>query len=367
MSYDRGAIITAAYNHLARTAILYISRGPELRAPTPAGTSTTSPATPQPWPARNPFLRVEYTSTAAELTPATPSVQSRIPYPGDLTRHYVYTPELNLLAETTFSTVLGQTFEYEYIWFAGQPLAQITTATQTTHWYLPDHLGTPILQTDETATVVWRAEYTPYGPIHTYRTGIAKHQPLRFPGQEATVGRELSYNIFRWYRGGWGRYTQSDPIGLNGGLNMFVYVIGNPVTLGDRIGAAPEFPQFPKTHRGPCYSEEWKYCEKKCSPQPVDGCYVITTSKLITTRGFPQLEPKRNVECNCRETSCEKPLLDKLKDWWTDSTRSPGPPVFPVFPVLPTMPARAPGVPGIPPGFVNPCWYLPCEPPGSPI
>ena len=48
------------------------------------------------------------------------------------------------------------------------------------------------------------------------RTGDS-HQPLRLPGQEAeqlNLGpngmTERSYNIFRWYRGGWGRYSQGD-------------------------------------------------------------------------------------------------------------------------------------------------------------
>jgi RHS repeat-associated protein len=81
---------------------------------------------------------------------------------------------------------------------------------------------------------VWRAEYTPYGPLHTHRTGIAKHQPLRFPGQETTAGNDLSYNIFRWYRGGWGRYTQSDPIGIPG--KEFPYASDNPILNTDVLG-----------------------------------------------------------------------------------------------------------------------------------
>ena len=32
-----------------------------------------------------------------------------------------------------------------------------------------------------------------------------------------------TYNIFRWYRAGWGRYSQGDPIGLSGGLNLLGY------------------------------------------------------------------------------------------------------------------------------------------------
>ena len=111
---------------------------------------------------------------------------------------------------------------YEYVWFGGQPVAQLDTAasTTTTHWIFTDHLGTPIIETDAAGTVDWRAEYEPYGKIFAFRAGATRHQPLRLPGQEAGSG-ESSYNIFRWYRAGWGRYTQSDPLAA-GGPGIFV-------------------------------------------------------------------------------------------------------------------------------------------------
>jgi hypothetical protein len=65
-----------------------------------------------------------------------------------------------------------------------------------------------VTQTDATATVTWRVEYEPYGEVFAYRTGATRHQPLRFPGQEYdSAAPERAYNIFRWYRAGWGRYT----------------------------------------------------------------------------------------------------------------------------------------------------------------
>lgn len=49
-------------------------------------------------------------------------------------------------------------------------------------------------------------------------------------------GDERRYNIFRWYRAGWGRYTQPDPIALRGGINLYAYVDDNPLTLTDARG-----------------------------------------------------------------------------------------------------------------------------------
>ena len=43
-------------------------------------------------------------------------------------------------------------------------------------------------------------------------------------------------NIFRFYRPGWGRYTQADPIGLRGEYHLYRYTGGNPLTYIDPRG-----------------------------------------------------------------------------------------------------------------------------------
>ena len=81
-------------------------------------------------------------------------------------------------AKTDMSVAAQPAIAYEYIWFGAQPVAQLDLATSTTHWTATDHLGTPIAQTNATATIDWRPEYEPYGQVHTYRTGPTRHQPL---------------------------------------------------------------------------------------------------------------------------------------------------------------------------------------------
>ncbi|MBK8971287.1 MAG: RHS repeat-associated core domain-containing protein [Hahellaceae bacterium] len=90
--------------------------------------------------------------------------------------------------------------------------------------------------TDQSQAVVWQTEQTPFGEV-TQTTGTLA-QPLRFPGQYADPETGYSYNYFRDYDPSVGRYVQSDPIGLDGGINTYGYVLQNPLSFTDIFGLA---------------------------------------------------------------------------------------------------------------------------------
>jgi RHS repeat-associated protein len=163
----------------------------------------------------------------------------------------LYSPEMSLMAETELTTAARPAILYEYISFDGRPLAQVD-GVGTVSWTFTDHLGTPLLQTSSLQGIVWRAEHEPYGSIYALRS-YDRHQPLRFPGQEAEQLRtgangvtERSYNVHRWYRPGWGRYMQADPISGANSAFSYTYVAARPLHLIDPFGLQEMVP--PRDH-----------------------------------------------------------------------------------------------------------------------
>lgn len=64
---------------------------------------------------------------------------------------------------------------------------------------------------------------------------------LRFPGQYYDQETGLHYNYFRDYHPGIGRYVEPDPIGLDGGINLYAYVGSSPIRSSDRSGLLGPF------------------------------------------------------------------------------------------------------------------------------
>jgi len=50
----------------------------------------------------------------------------------------------------------------------------------------------------------------------------------------------LLYRRNRYYDPGSGKFTQEDPIGLAGGLNVYGFANGDPITYSDPLGLCPK-------------------------------------------------------------------------------------------------------------------------------
>lgn len=122
----------------------------------------------------------------------------------------------------------------DYIYLDDLPAATLSPATAEVYFLQDDRLGVPQLATDAAQHTVWLAGYGPFGEMSNVPAGIV--QNLRFPGQEFDIETGLYHNGFRDYVPGWGRYLQSDPIGLAGGINTYSYALANPVNSIDPSG-----------------------------------------------------------------------------------------------------------------------------------
>lgn len=100
------------------------------------------------------------------------------------------------------------------------------------------------------------------------------------------------YNIFRWYRSGWGRYTQADPIGLRGGSNLYRYALANPIRYTDPLGLKVRIccrESF--ANRDHCYIEE-----QRDSRRRTWGLHNPNATSLLTylTNPSPQSQLRRD-------------------------------------------------------------------------
>jgi RHS repeat-associated protein len=136
-----------------------------------------------------------------------------------------------------------------YVWKDDTPSAVIYAANSPANanneqerivYLHTDHMNTPRKATDAQARLVWSWTSDAFGSNaaneDTDSNGSATMINVRFPGQYFDAESGLHYNWNRYYDPRAGRYTQSDPIGLAGGINTYSYVEGNPLSFSDPEG-----------------------------------------------------------------------------------------------------------------------------------
>ena len=101
------------------------------------------------------------------------------------------------------------------------------------HFIFCDQRSTPFRVEDAPGRVVWSAHIGPYGDARIERADIQFN--LRFPGHYDDPDLRLHYNRFRYFDPALGRYIQSDPMGIAGGLNLYAYC-DNPLVEVDVRG-----------------------------------------------------------------------------------------------------------------------------------
>lgn len=126
----------------------------------------------------------------------------------------------------------------EHIYLGDRPVAVAVTSNNTTtiDYVQVDQVNAPRVITDQSQTVLWSWNSDPFG--NGQPTGSLTYN-LRFPGQYYDAETGHNYNYYRDYAPETGRYIESDPSGLDGGFNTYLYVDAAPLETVDRFGLCP--------------------------------------------------------------------------------------------------------------------------------
>lgn len=154
------------------------------------------------------------------------------------TIYFVYDEAGHLIGEYDGSGDVIQ----ETVWLNDTPVATLRFGScgLAIFYVHTDHLNTPRRVTKRTSNeVVWSWDGGPFGTaaVNENPSGLGTFRyHLRFPGQYFDSETGLHYNYFRDYDPATGRYVQSDPLGLKGGLNTYTYAGGDPIRFVDPFG-----------------------------------------------------------------------------------------------------------------------------------
>ena len=162
-----------------------------------------------------------------------------------------------LISEPTYSSEgllhrVASSDETSYVfYFGGRPMAQLAETAGSLSYLTTDHLGTPILASDEAGGVVWEGGFEPFGA--DYSGASAGGVYLRLPGQwtdgswtASSLVVPVAYNVHRWYRSSVSHYVSPDPfqqmaLAYDLGVvllsdNLYNYVLQRPLVFTDRLG-----------------------------------------------------------------------------------------------------------------------------------
>ena len=269
------------------------------------------------------------------------------------TKRYIYDGE-DILLEYDGSNVLQA--RYTHGPGIDEPIA--VTKGGSTFFYHQDGLGSVTDLTDATGATAKSYSYDAYGNI--LESPGTLEQPYTYTGRELDAESSLYYYRARYYDSSTGRFLQKDPIGMEGGLNLYRYVENNPANWIDSIGLAPK----DKTYGLP--SDFWKWYhrqEKRPGDPDINQDQARDLYDEWKRKGKPDPDGHRtepeNDTANGNANYCPTPdpmpplnIIPAPDDQLPDYVR-PFLPKDPAAPKAPRIPGR---VPTIPFRFPIPAW-----------
>ncbi|KEJ75848.1 RHS repeat domain-containing protein, partial [Escherichia coli] len=201
-----------------------------------------------------PLIRIETDVTELEKAQRR-SLAEKLQQEGSKDGHgVVFPPELVRLLDRLEGEIRADRVSDESrAWLAQCGLTGERLAAQIEPVYLPerkihlyhcDHRGLPLALISTEGATEWRGEYDEWGNQLNEENPHHLFQPYRLPGQQYDDESGLCYNRYRYYEPLQGRYITQDPIGLNGGWNLYKYPL-NPINYADPLGLAVDINHFP--------------------------------------------------------------------------------------------------------------------------
>jgi len=150
----------------------------------------------------------------------------------------------------------------ETLWLGDIPVATLRpNGSSVNIFYVhTDHLNTPRkVSRPSDNKLEWRWDADPFGTASPNQNpqGLGTFTyNLRFPGQYYMAETGLIQNVNRDYDPLTGKYVESDPIGLIGGINTYAYGGGSPTDFVDPSGLVRyQDPDKPAPNKG------WPICD----------------------------------------------------------------------------------------------------------
>ena len=116
------------------------------------------------------------------------------------------------------------------------PVSVYDASANATYYYNTDANKNITELTDATGAVVAHYEYSPFGKVLVANGSYASINPFRFSSEYHDDESGLVYYNYRYYSPELGRWMSRDPIGEQGGYNLYGMVVNNLIYYYDKLG-----------------------------------------------------------------------------------------------------------------------------------